>query len=834
MPERERGIERSCAAVEMERHRGHPPTSLNVTITTGTSGASIRYTTNNTTPTATVGTIYTGPVTISANSSITLKAVAYKTGYTTSSVASALFDRTDHTPTAAVPTFNPANSTGSHPATDLSVTVSTTSSSALIRWTNDGSTPTETHGHLINASSGTIIVYASTSVWLKAMAYGTNFLDSNVVSALFDRHDYAPLASAPVFTPPNSNGGGHPATSLNVTISTSSTGAQMRYTTGGIDPTETYGTLINGTSGTATIAANTTSTLKAIAFGAAYNDSTITSAIFDRVDHSVTCAQPVFTPPGCSEGTHPATPMTVTLTTTTSGGSISFTKDGSTPTSTHGTVVASGGTTVIAANTTPTLKAITFKSGYNDSAMTSALFDRTDPGHGAIRKKGSGSGRSHTNQADSVRVVNYTLDKMGNRTQVVDAGTTKTYAVNNLNQYTTGHSMAVTNGASHEISSYNGTNYQYIGDTYLAKAATTTGNNSYTLFYDALGRCVKRTTVINGGTAVTDYYLYDGEHWIMEYDANGTNISNAIYGREMDEMIERGVNGQGWWYFPDRNGNISVVTDGVNTVRESYRYDAFGLPTVTVGPGQQPINNRFLFTGREWNTIFGFYEYRARAYNPTIGRFMSEDPKGFDAGDYNLYRYCSNDPMDLTDPMGLDFTQTGGSPADWAKFNQGLTYIGENSEAAAMISRLRKFDVPVHLNHQFINGSTSDNGLAFDPTRGQIIPGKGLQSPALILAHELRHVLDQLLQPAEFKANRDAGNRRNGFHEPNGLNKNEENALRTEKAVAITKGEPYRTPGEYTRGTTPQEVPTVTTHTEFRRPIDSLIPRPVEIPDKSN
>jgi uncharacterized protein RhaS with RHS repeats len=33
---------------------------------------------------------------------------------------------------------------------------------------------------------------------------------------------------------------------------------------------------------------------------------------------------------------------------------------------------------------------------------------------------------------------------------------------------------------------------------------------------------------------------------------------------------------------------------------------------------------------------------------------MSEDPKGFDAGDYNLYRYCHNDPLDFTDPMGLD------------------------------------------------------------------------------------------------------------------------------------------------------------------------------------
>jgi hypothetical protein len=166
----------------------------------------------------------------------------------------------------------------------------------------------------------------------------------------------------------------------------------MRYTTGGVDPTETYGTLISGMSGTVTIGANTTVTLKAIAFGAAYRDSTITSAIFDRVDHSVTCAQPVFNPPSCSQGTHPATPMTVTLTTTTTGGSISLTKDGTTPTSTHGTVIASGGTTVIAANTTPTLKAITFKSGYNDSAMTSAVFDRTDPGPGG-------------NQAESVRSV---------------------------------------------------------------------------------------------------------------------------------------------------------------------------------------------------------------------------------------------------------------------------------------------------------------------------------------------------------------------------------------------------------------------------------------------
>src|SRR5207249_146498 len=68
--------------------------------------------------------------------------------------------------------------------------------------------------------------------------------------------------------------------------------------------------------------------------------------------------------------------------------------------------------------------------------------------------------------------------------------------------------------------------------------------------------------------------------------------------------------------------------------------------------GGSNYDNRFLFTGREFMGVW--YEYRARMYHPTLGRFTSEDPKGFDAGDYNLYRYCHNDPLDMTDPMGLE------------------------------------------------------------------------------------------------------------------------------------------------------------------------------------
>jgi RHS repeat-associated protein len=82
----------------------------------------------------------------------------------------------------------------------------------------------------------------------------------------------------------------------------------------------------------------------------------------------------------------------------------------------------------------------------------------------------------------------------------------------------------------------------------------------------------------------------------------------------------------------------------------------FGQPAI-YGPDNQVrqaslYSNRFLFTGREYNANFGFYEYRVRAYHPSLGCFMSEDPKLFDPGDYNLFRYCHNDPVDNVDPMG--------------------------------------------------------------------------------------------------------------------------------------------------------------------------------------
>jgi hypothetical protein len=229
-----------------------------------------------------------------------------------------------------------------------------------------------------------------------------------------------------------------PPTDLSVHITTGSSGASMRYTTDGSIPhtgSLPNGALINGTSGYVTIQANTVKTLKAIAFGAGYQDSTVTSAVFDRVDHTTTCVPPTFNPYGQSQGQHPPVAVPVTISTTTTGASISYTLSSSSndiPTPTHGTIVNATSTTAwIGINNFWYLKAIAFKSGSYNSSVTSSTYDNTDPGggnspvQGDDKLSGHGSrGQRQLNQMDSVRSVTYTLDNCGTRTQFLDAGIT--------------------------------------------------------------------------------------------------------------------------------------------------------------------------------------------------------------------------------------------------------------------------------------------------------------------------------------------------------------------------------------------------------------------------
>jgi uncharacterized repeat protein (TIGR03803 family) len=220
-----------------------------VSIVSATPGATIRYTTDGSTPTESSGSLYSGPVTVDQNN--TVEAVAYESGLTTSSVNSATYA---FDPQAAAPTFSPA--AGTYTAGPM-VTISTATSGASIRFTTDGSTPTESYGTLY---SGPFLIGADTTV--SATAYKSGYIDSPMASSGLYTLVLPPCPTAPTLSPAP----GTYANAQTVTIKSATGGASILFTTDGSTPFESDGVIYNGAPYTGPVSVDSTVVLKAIAY----------------------------------------------------------------------------------------------------------------------------------------------------------------------------------------------------------------------------------------------------------------------------------------------------------------------------------------------------------------------------------------------------------------------------------------------------------------------------------------------------------------------------------------------------------------------------------------
>ncbi len=334
----------TVTAPQFNTASGTYTSAQNVTISTTTTGATVRYTIDGSTPSTTVGTVYSGAVVLGLNSTTTVKAIAYKTGMNSSSVTSGTFTVTG---AVAPPTFNVTPGTYTSAQT---VALSTTTLGASIRYTLDNTTPTSSTGTLY---TGAIPLDLGSSTPIKAIAFKANWADSAISSGTY-------TITGTVATPTFSVTPGTYTTAQSVEITSTTPGAVIRYTLDNTTPDSSNGTVYTGA---VSIGLNSSTTIKAIAYQAAWADSAIASGTYVVTG---TVASPTMSP---ASGTY-AIPQAVTISSATVGAIIRYTTDGSTPTSINGAIYSRP--VVVGSNST--LRAIAYRSDWLDSSVTDAPF----------------------------------------------------------------------------------------------------------------------------------------------------------------------------------------------------------------------------------------------------------------------------------------------------------------------------------------------------------------------------------------------------------------------------------------------------------------------------
>jgi RHS repeat-associated protein len=182
------------------------------------------------------------------------------------------------------------------------------------------------------------------------------------------------------------------------------------------------------------------------------------------------------------------------------------------------------------------------------------------------------------------------------------------------------------------------------------------GTVTATYTYSALDQ---RIGIKDNGTQI--WTVYDGKsadaHPYDDFNGSGSLTERylcgpgVITGAVVDELLARtSSGGTTAWYLPDNLGSVRDIVNTSGTELDHVVYDSFGNIVTETSASN---GDRFKFAEMEYDSTTGQYFDHARNYDSSLGRFISLDPKGFAAGDRDLYRYVANDPTDETDPSGL-------------------------------------------------------------------------------------------------------------------------------------------------------------------------------------
>ncbi|HZQ21904.1 MAG TPA: RHS repeat-associated core domain-containing protein [Terriglobales bacterium] len=144
-------------------------------------------------------------------------------------------------------------------------------------------------------------------------------------------------------------------------------------------------------------------------------------------------------------------------------------------------------------------------------------------------------------------------------------------------------------------------------------------------------------------------FTYDAPNLLEEVDSSGNVLARYTQSGLIDEPLSELRSGTTSYYEQDGINAVSSLSNSAGALANTYTYDSFGKLTASSGT----LANPFQYTSREFDPETGLLNYRARYYDATTGRFLSEDPVHFNGGGVNFYEYVYNRPTTLVDPTGL-------------------------------------------------------------------------------------------------------------------------------------------------------------------------------------
>jgi RHS repeat-associated protein len=275
-----------------------------------------------------------------------------------------------------------------------------------------------------------------------------------------------------------------------------------------------------------------------------------------------------------------------------------------------------------------------------------------------IRYQYDGADRLVEEAREGQAPIRYSYDLSGNRLKREEGGAGVAYRYD---------------GADRLVQA-GGISFRYDSQGRLVEKKGPKGITTYT--YDSQDRLVRVTDTASGEVAYgygptgeriwrrdasgQTHFVTDGTNLLAELNGDLTPSATYLQAPGLDRPLMMTRSGKDYYFHADPLGTILLLTDEQGQKVAAYDYDAFGR----IRQSEGSLKNSLQFTAREWDPAAGLYYFRARYYDPDLGRFITPDPatpRMDEPFDFNPYLYARGNPLRFIDPLG---TSAGFTPAE--------------------------------------------------------------------------------------------------------------------------------------------------------------------------